>query len=56
MVRERTWYDTLKAETGWDGLERDDTGWVGTGVTWSTEVGKLEYPMFSSPPRENKGI
>ena len=56
MVRERTWYDTVEARTGWDGLERANTGWIGTGAIWSTEMGKLEYPMFPSSPRENKRI
>jgi hypothetical protein len=53
---ERTWYDNVEAETGWGGLELADAGWVGTGVIWSTEVVKLEYPMCSSSPRENTSI
>ena len=56
MVRERTWYDNVEVGTGWDGLERNDMGWVGTRVNWSMEAGKLEYPMFPSSPRGNKGI
>ena len=41
---------------GWNGLGLAGSVRDGTGVSWSTEEGKLVYPMFPPSPRENKGI